>query len=236
MPVLTEDEVRFFKREGYLVKKGALDPELCARARERLWDDPPPSLKKDDPDSWVGPIKPEEESMDKSNYKRGYRWQYRKVGREPGWLSCWQRIRLCGVLRSRCWVRGIFQSLQVCAVFIVRCPMAMSRANRVICMWMPMRSILLWWAISIMCPKMAAVLRCGPGAIARFFSITRRAISGSHCPGWRSIGRRFNLVTRIHIRRMANPVILFFGITVSGIWRLPIIRGRSERRCCTISS
>ena len=32
--VLTEDEIRFFKREGYLVKKGALDPELCARARE----------------------------------------------------------------------------------------------------------------------------------------------------------------------------------------------------------
>ena len=85
MSVLTEDEIRFFKREGYLVKKGALDPELCARARERLWDDPPPSLKKDDPDSWVGPIKPEEESMDKSNYKRGYRWQYRKVGREP-WM------------------------------------------------------------------------------------------------------------------------------------------------------
>ena len=48
MSVLTEEEIRFFKREGYLIKKGVLDPKLCARARNRLWDDPPPSLNKDD--------------------------------------------------------------------------------------------------------------------------------------------------------------------------------------------
>ena len=85
MSVLTEEEIRFFKREGYLIKKGVLDPKLCARARNRLWDDPPPSLNKDDPDTWVGPIKAEEESDDRSNFKRGYRWQYRKLGREP-WM------------------------------------------------------------------------------------------------------------------------------------------------------
>lgn len=85
MSALTEDELCFFKREGYLVKKGVLDPELCARARERLWDDPPPSMKQDDPSTWVGPIKPEEESTDRRNYKRGHRWQYRQLGREP-WM------------------------------------------------------------------------------------------------------------------------------------------------------
>jgi hypothetical protein len=28
MPVLTEDEIRSFKRDGYLVKKGVMDPGL----------------------------------------------------------------------------------------------------------------------------------------------------------------------------------------------------------------
>jgi hypothetical protein len=39
-------------------------------------------MKKDDPDSWVGPIKPEEESDDRTNFRRGYRWQYRRIGGE----------------------------------------------------------------------------------------------------------------------------------------------------------
>ena len=85
MSILTEADIQFFKREGYLIKRGILDPDLCARARERLWDDPPPSLKKDDPETWIGPIKPEEESDDRENFKRSYRWQYRKLGREP-WM------------------------------------------------------------------------------------------------------------------------------------------------------
>ena len=37
MPVSTRDEIRFFKREGYLIKRGALDQELIARDRERKW-------------------------------------------------------------------------------------------------------------------------------------------------------------------------------------------------------
>ena len=84
--MLTDDELRQFKREGYLVKRGIIDWEYCARARERLWDDPPPSMKKTDPDSWVGPIKPEEESEDRDNHKEGYRWKYRKVGSED-WMA-----------------------------------------------------------------------------------------------------------------------------------------------------
>lgn len=83
--MLTDDEIRKFKREGYLIKRGAIDQDFCARARERLWDDPPPSIKKDDPESWIGPIKPEEESEDPDNFKKGYRWQYRKVGNED-WM------------------------------------------------------------------------------------------------------------------------------------------------------
>lgn len=83
--MLTDDEIRQFKRDGYLVKRGIIDDTYCATARERLWDDPAPSMRKDDPASWVGPFKPEEESDDRTNFKRGYRWQYRKVGKED-WM------------------------------------------------------------------------------------------------------------------------------------------------------
>ena len=31
------EEINFFKREGYLIKKGVLDPDLMARAREHKW-------------------------------------------------------------------------------------------------------------------------------------------------------------------------------------------------------
>ncbi|MBS10854.1 MAG: hypothetical protein CME19_04540 [Gemmatimonadetes bacterium] len=83
--MLTEAEITQFKKEGYLVKRGIIDQDYCARARERLWDDPAPSMKQDDPDSWVGPFKQDEESEDPQNFKRGYRWQYRKVGKED-WM------------------------------------------------------------------------------------------------------------------------------------------------------
>ena len=60
MRQLTESEIRFFKTNGYLVLRDVLDKALCAQACERLWDAPPPSFKKDDPDTWTGPIKEEE--------------------------------------------------------------------------------------------------------------------------------------------------------------------------------
>ncbi len=83
--MLTDDEILQFKRDGYLVKRGIIDKSYCATACDRLWDDPPPSLSKDDPKTWIGPIKPEEESEDPDNFKKGYRWQYRKVSTEP-WM------------------------------------------------------------------------------------------------------------------------------------------------------
>ena len=83
--MLTDDELARFKNEGYLVKRGIIDHDYCAKARERLWDDPAPSMSKDDPESWIGPFKPEEECDEPSNFKRGFRWQYRKVGKEA-WM------------------------------------------------------------------------------------------------------------------------------------------------------
>ena len=82
---LTRDEMRFFKREGYLIKRGVMDPELTARARDRLWDDPPASMRRDDPSTWVGPLPEEDLSEDGGNYKGEYRWLYRRLGDED-WI------------------------------------------------------------------------------------------------------------------------------------------------------
>ena len=118
---LTANDIAFFKREGYLIKRGVLDPELTAMARDRLWDDPPPSLKRDDPDTWVGPVVEEEESDDRNNYKKGFRWQYRAPGREE-WMvqllaknpSIWamaEQFLGKGQLTEPTGIRGIYCTL-----------------------------------------------------------------------------------------------------------------------------
>ena len=70
---LSDAEISQFKREGYLIKRRIIDQDYCATARERLWDEPAPSMKKEEPESWVGPFKSEEESDDLQNFKKGVR-------------------------------------------------------------------------------------------------------------------------------------------------------------------
>ena len=83
--LLTSDELRFFKSNGYLIKRGAMDPGLMARARESLWDDPPPSLKRDDPRTWVGPLPAGDLSNDPDSIRGHFHWKYRRIGAEP-WI------------------------------------------------------------------------------------------------------------------------------------------------------
>ena len=82
---LSDDEIRFFAREGYIIKRGVLDPHLMERARERLWQGAPPCLVRDDPDSWVGPFKREDECGDTSSHRHGYGWgSSASPGANPG--------------------------------------------------------------------------------------------------------------------------------------------------------
>ena len=118
---LTVEELRFFKREGYLIKRQVMDPALMARARERLWDDPPPSLRRDDPRTWVGPLPESEHSTEFDNARRDYRWNYRRVGAEP-WMvrmaatapaifALAERMLGAGELQPPERVRGIYCTL-----------------------------------------------------------------------------------------------------------------------------
>ena len=86
MSPLTPDEIRFFKREGYLIKREVLDPELTARARERKWAGAPARMKRDDPGTWFGPFRPEEELVEeRENFRHDFTWKYTAPASEP-WI------------------------------------------------------------------------------------------------------------------------------------------------------
>lgn len=83
MTQLSAQEIDFFKENGYLIVRGLLDPALMDKARARLWAGAPAELKRDDPDTWIGPFK--EESNDRNSLRQGFTWKYREPGGED-WM------------------------------------------------------------------------------------------------------------------------------------------------------
>ena len=76
-PPLSADDLSFFVREGYLIKRGVLDPSQCAAARDALWVANASSvLRRDAPDSWR-PIAADDESTDMMNYRKADQWRLR---------------------------------------------------------------------------------------------------------------------------------------------------------------
>ena len=57
---LSSDELRFFKDNGYLIKRDVLDLALMARARQRLWDYAPAGRTADAHATWFGPFRVDE--------------------------------------------------------------------------------------------------------------------------------------------------------------------------------
>ena len=52
---LTADQIAQFKRDGFLILRGVLDPALCRQARDDMWDviqTRLPRMKRDDPSTW----------------------------------------------------------------------------------------------------------------------------------------------------------------------------------------
>jgi hypothetical protein len=79
---LSEDEIKFFAQEGYVIKRGVLDEDLMKRGRDRMWANLPPPLECDRPDTWVGPL---EQCDDPDSHRHNYMWRLRAPGRE-GWM------------------------------------------------------------------------------------------------------------------------------------------------------
>ena len=86
---MTDEELRHFKAEGYIIKRGLLSAALCTRARDWVWAHSPDlaestglggrPMRRDDPGSWLGPFTPgpevhSENSDDPDGFIKGDRW------------------------------------------------------------------------------------------------------------------------------------------------------------------
>lgn len=82
--LLSDDQIGFFKTNGYLIIENVLDPRLCARARDRLWAALPQSsrIKRDDPSTYTGPFDDADSTTDSTDLRQGFRWQVRAAGTE----------------------------------------------------------------------------------------------------------------------------------------------------------
>jgi len=70
---LTSAQIAQFKRDGFLVLPAVLDPALCRRARDEMWEAIAthlPRIKRDNPSTW-GPLSDEESTMLKAQRPTG---------------------------------------------------------------------------------------------------------------------------------------------------------------------
>jgi len=79
---LNQEQIAFFKDNGYLLVPGAMDTQLCAQVRDMMWQALPPHsrLHRDQPDTHTGPFSETERSDDSLHVRDGYRWLNRTLG------------------------------------------------------------------------------------------------------------------------------------------------------------
>ncbi len=79
---LNQEQIGFFRDNGYLLVPGAMDTELCAEVRDLMWAALPESsgLSRDDPDTHTGPFPKDARSQDSIQVRDGYRWLNRALG------------------------------------------------------------------------------------------------------------------------------------------------------------
>lgn len=84
---LTEQEIARFKRDGWVIKRDALDPALVLEARDVFWskNDVPDVLDRHDASTWAGPWKYRDEQRTGDNVRKHYRWHCNKdaIGSSP---------------------------------------------------------------------------------------------------------------------------------------------------------
>jgi hypothetical protein len=107
MPILSRDEINFFKTNGYLIVRSVLDPALMAQTRDRLWASAPPELDRHNPATWMGAFA--------NTY---FTWKFREPGAEPLLISLlatdptiWaiaEQLLGVGTLQTPERVRGIY--------------------------------------------------------------------------------------------------------------------------------
>ena len=77
--ILNQEQLSFFKVNGYLILPKMLDSGLCEKARELLWSSLPEEskIKREDPSTHIGPFVEKDLEDDLTNLRQGYKWQLR---------------------------------------------------------------------------------------------------------------------------------------------------------------
>lgn len=98
-PELTADDLEFFSKNGYLVKRKLIEPRNLQVCLDKFWDGAPASIRREDPSSWIDVDKHDDwETCTPVGYERvfdnrGYRgagqpgWTRHGLGTDPGFLA-----------------------------------------------------------------------------------------------------------------------------------------------------
>ncbi len=118
---LSDADLRFFRDNGFLIKRQVLKSHLIEKAQEVFWANAPAQLKRDDPASWIGPFAAEYHLNEDQDYRGGYRWNLRHIGdapwmmdlipRDPDIVAMAEQLLGAGQLRQPRRTRGIYTTL-----------------------------------------------------------------------------------------------------------------------------
>ncbi|MDC3123677.1 hypothetical protein OBB00_03030, partial [Gammaproteobacteria bacterium] len=100
--MLDTQQMRFFKTNGYLILRGAIDSTLCQRVRDFMWQALPAdvSLRREDPSSFIGPFFEQDESSDERHLRSGYRWLNRYLGVNADVISLIYSESICAMAQQ----------------------------------------------------------------------------------------------------------------------------------------
>ena len=100
--MLDTQQMRFFKTNGYLILRGAMDSTLCRRVRDFMWQALPAdvSLRREDPSSFIGPFFKQDESSDERHLRSGYRWLNRYLGVNADVISLIYSESICAMAQQ----------------------------------------------------------------------------------------------------------------------------------------
>ena len=80
--MLNQEQIAFFKVNGYLLVPGAMAPELCAEVRDLMWQALPEhvQLQREDQATHEGPFADADTDDSSLHLRQGYRWLNRTLG------------------------------------------------------------------------------------------------------------------------------------------------------------
>ena len=173
-----ESELRFFRDNGFLIKRKVLNQDLVAQALDVFWENVPLPMERDNPDTWYGPFREEYKIVEGLSRRGGFRWNFREIGTEPYMMKLVPEDPNIVGMASQLLGPDLSPPKRV-RVYTPHCRTGTRRLLNTICM---LTSILLtWelWRISELLALWAEDLEFGPQVIAGSIPDTKLVTKGT---------------------------------------------------------